>query len=123
MRYFGSIAHNRPRGDGCFAADNDVVHHNGPVTDEDVIFDSAAFEVHLVTDDAAVANDGGLVACGVNDGAVLDRGALTNANGAVVATKHCGRPHAAVGPNVHVTNDDGIGVNEGQWIDRGFAIS
>lgn len=61
-----------------------------------------------MADHAVVPDNRGSGRDAVNDGAILNRCALTNANTAVVATQNRTRPNRAVGTNGDVADDDGL---------------
>ena len=83
-----------PFGTSALAPTSGVGAHHRPVqhdrvrADERAVLDGAALEVREVADDAVVADDGGQLGGAVDDGAVLDRRALADADVAVVAPQH-----------------------------------
>ena len=117
-RHVPSVAHDRPRTHRGTAVNDGLVQDDRPTADERAVLDHAALEVREVSDHAVVADDRGVLVDGVDDGAVLDRGALAHDDRAVVAAQHRARPDRRVGADVHVADDDGVGVDEGVGVDR-----
>ncbi len=96
---------------------------NAAVPDEAARFDGAGLEVHHVSYDAVVADHGGSIGRGVQHTVVLHAGASTDGDVAVVAAQHGSRPDGAVGTDVNVTDDDGVGVHECIRVNVGDSVA
>jgi len=99
------------------------MQHDAAITDEAARFDGASLEVHHVPDDAVVTDHGGSLGRRVQHTVVLHAGARTDGDVTVIAAQYRPGPHGAVGTNVNITDDDGIGVHEGIRMNVGNAIT
>ena len=97
--------------------DDGPMEDDAPRSGQRLIFESAAFQVSQVSDNAAVADDGGESRSGMHDGAVLDGRSRPHRDGSVVAPEDGARPHARFGANRDITDDDGVGVDKGVGVD------
>ena len=99
------------------AADDGVVQHDAARARQRLVLEGAALEVREVPDDAAVADDGGEARPGVDHRPVLNRRRGADGDRAVVAAQDGVRPHARLGADRDVADDDGVGVDVGLGVD------
>ena len=99
------------------AADDGPMENDAPRSGQRLIFESAALQMGQVSDDAAVADDGGESRTGMHDGAVLDGSSRAHGDGSVVAPEDGAGPHARFGADRDIPDDDGVGVHKGVRVD------
>ena len=88
-----------------------------------LVLEDAALEMGEMADDAAVTDDGGEAGPGMDHGAVLNGRTRPDPDFAEVAAQDGMGPHARLGADRHVADDDGVGMDEGVGVDvRGDAV-
>ena len=71
-------------------------------------------------DQTIIANSGRPFQGGVHDGSILNAGAGSNANLAVITAQYGGGPHTLSWADKNRANDDRVGVNKSRGIDGGL---
>ena len=89
------------------------MQHDRTRADQGAVVDGAALEVGEVPDHAVVADDRGEHRGGVDDGAVLDRGARPDLDVPVVAPEHRLGPDRGARADGDVADHGGLGVDVG----------
>ena len=105
-------SHDRP------CADAAAVQQNRAHPDQAPILDGAAMHDRAVSDRHIVADDGWMgITHDMDEGEVLNIGARADADGVDVASHDHVHPHAALWPEMHVTDDLSAAVHEGRRVD------
>jgi hypothetical protein len=105
------------------ATNDDVVQHDRSDADKYVAFDSARFEMYQMADNAIIADRRSDLGGGVDDAAVLHRGAISDRDGHSVASEHGAWPHRTLCADGDVADNDRLRMNERACIDGRFQLT
>src|SRR5690606_10835477 len=112
------LCDQRAGADEAATADLTVVEQDRAHADDALVTHLSPMERYVVAHRHALAHHGlRQVFGGVDNGPILDRGAGTDDDLAVVATQRGVWPDRRLWSNVDIADDHGAGVNEGPWID------
>jgi len=116
------VGNDGPRPDRGAGAHHDVVEDDGPRAHQAAVFKGATFQMGEMTDDAVLADTRRETRSGVDDGAVLDRGAGPDRDLSVVTTEDGRRPHGGLRSEADGADHHRLGVDISLGVDAGHEI-
>ena len=122
-RYLGAVRHHRAGPDQCPRAHHDAVQDHRSRAHQAIVLDRAPLQVRVVTDDTVRADQGRQVGGAVDHSAVLDGGALADADEVAVRTQDGRGPDRRAGADLDLSDEHRVRMHPCSRIDVWFVLT